>query len=391
MKTKNLHTSDQIAFINDFSIEVNLLKTQDEICSLICKSIKKIIGKGFVVVALFDEIKQVSMVRAVEGLNDKKLVNKGIKLLKKDPLSMEFPLKNIRKTDLEIYRSGKLTRLDDGLYIILSRKFPKIICGILENLLNIHFVYTIGFSYRNRDVGGLFILTDSKDKTEKNKKALEIIIKHSSAIISRIDTEKKLLQSNIKIQNTLNSIINTIGSIVELKDSYTFGHQKRVSELSTAIAKKLQMNQKKITQISIASLMHDVGKIDIPVSILTKPTPLTDLEFDMIKTHPEKGYDIVKEINFDYSIAEIILQHHERLDGSGYPSGLKSNDILFESKLIAVADVIEAMASHRPYRPALGIDKALEEIAKNKGKLYDPKIVDACIRLFKNEVFKFNY
>lgn len=390
MKTKDLHKSDQMTFLNDFSIKVNLLKSQDEICSLICDSVKKIIGKGFVAVALFDDIEQVAMVRATAGLNNAKLVNKGLKLLKKDPRSMKFPLKDIRKTDLEIYRSGKLTRLDDGLYIILARKFPKMICGIIENLLNIHFIYTIGFSYQDRDVGGLFILTDSKDKTEKNKEALEIIIKYSSAIISRINTEKKLLQSNIKIQNTLKSTIKTIGSIVELKDSYTFGHQKRVSELSTAIAKKLQLNLKELTQISTASLMHDVGKIDIPASILAKPTPLTDIEFEIIKTHPQKGYDIVKEINFEHSIAEIILQHHERLDGSGYPSGLKSNEILFESKLLAVADVIEAMASHRPYRPGIGIDKALEEISKNKGMFYDPRIVDVCIELFKNEDFKFN-
>ena len=150
------------------------------------------------------------------------------------------------------------------------------------------------------------------------------------------------------------------------------------------------MNEEKVNAISTAALIHDIGKISIPASILSKPTTLTDIEFAMIKTHPQLGFDITKEIDFlGNLLSDIILQHHERLDGSGYPSGLKDEDILFEAKIIAVADVVEAMASHRPYRPSLGIDQALKEIEKNKGKLYDPGVVDACIKLFRQDKFEF--
>jgi len=137
-------------------------------------------------------------------------------------------------------------------------------------------------------------------------------------------------------------------------------------------------------------LIHDIGKINVPASILARPGKVSEIEFDMIKTHSQVGYDIIKRIEFPWPIADIILQHHERIDGSGYPKGLKGKDIKFEAKILAVADVVEAMASHRPYRPALGVDKALEEIKQGKGKLYDPEVADACVRLFEKEKFDFD-
>ena len=143
------------------------------------------------------------------------------------------------------------------------------------------------------------------------------------------------------------------------------------------------------TIAKIASLIHDVGKMDIPSEILSKPGKLTEEEFNLIKSHPKIGYDILKLIDFPWPVAEIVLQHHENINGSGYPGGLKDEEILLEAKIICVADVVEAMSSHRPYRPALGIDKALRQISKNKGILYDPKVVEACIKTFKKERFKF--
>jgi len=159
--------------------------------------------------------------------------------------------------------------------------------------------------------------------------------------------------------------------------------------LATAIAKEINLSQDKIEGVRIASLIHDIGKIGIPTEILSKPTKLSDIEFSLIKEHPQIGHDILKSNDFSHPIAQIILQHHERLNGSGYPNNLKGDKILPEAKIIAVADVIEAMSSHRPYRPALGNDKALEEISQNKGILYDPDIVDACMKLFKEKEFKF--
>ena len=203
--------------------------------------------------------------------------------------------------------------------------------------------------------------------------------------------EQKLQLSYQKIQNTVEGIILTMGKITEIKDPYTAGHQQRVSQLAVTIAKELNLPQDKIEGIRIASLLHDLGKIYIPTDILNSPTKLSEIEYSLIKDHPQAGHDILKSIDFSYPVARIVLQHHERLNGSGYPQGLKSEDILLEAKIIGVADVVGAMSSRRPSRPALGIDKALEEISQNRGILYDPKVVDTCWKLFKEKGFKFEY
>ena len=208
-------------------------------------------------------------------------------------------------------------------------------------------------------------------------------------VTERKITEKKLKESYQKLQKTLSDVIDTLASIVESKDPYTSGHQKRVAMLATAISEELGLDQDKIESIKIAALIHDIGKINIPVSILTRPGRLSEIEYDMIKTHSQLGHDMISRVEFPWPIADIILQHHERINGSGYPKGLKGKDIVLEARILAVADVVEAMASHRPYRPALGMDKALEEINNGKGKLYDPEVVDICTRLMKNKKFNF--
>ena len=200
-------------------------------------------------------------------------------------------------------------------------------------------------------------------------------------------TDRKTYEG--KLKKSIEDVIYTIGKITETRDPYTSGHQLKVSKLSTAIAQKMKLPQEKIEGIRIASLIHDIGKISIPSEILSKPSKLSEIEYRLIKNHSQIGYDILKSIEFSWPIAQIVLQHQERLNGSGYPQGLKGDNILLEAKIIAVADVIEAMSSHRPYRPALGINKALEEISINRGILYVPEVVDVCIRLFKEKDFKF--
>ena len=201
--------------------------------------------------------------------------------------------------------------------------------------------------------------------------------------------EKELKKSYKKLQKTMDATIDTVSKMIEAKDPYTAGHQHRVSQLASRIAKELKLPKNKIEGIRIASLIHDIGKIGLPAEILSKPTKLNDVEYSLIRDHSQVGYDILKYIDFSYPIAEIVLQHHERLNGLGYPQGLKADKIMTEAKIIGVADVVEAMSSHRPYRPALGVDAALEEISQNKGILYDPEVVDACHRLFKEKGFKF--
>ncbi len=176
-------------------------------------------------------------------------------------------------------------------------------------------------------------------------------------------------------------------STTEKRDYYTSGHQIRVAYLAKAIATEIGLSDEQVEGLHMAGLIHDLGKICVPPEILRKPGKLTVEEFNLIKIHSEAGYEILKEIKFPWPIPEIVLQHHERLDGSGYPHGLKKGQILQESEILAVADVVEAMASQRPYRPALGIDVALEEISRNKGVLYAPEAVDACLKLFREKNF----
>ncbi len=218
---------------------------------------------------------------------------------------------------------------------------------------------------------------------------IKIIAERLGRIIERKQGKIELQQSYQRIKRALDTTIDTMSNIVEVKDPYTAGHQQKVSQLSAAIAKELNLSPDKIEGIRIASLIHDIGKIGLPTEILSKPTKLNDVEFSLIKGHSQIGYDILKPIDFSYPVAQIVLQHHERLNGSGYPNNLKVDEILLEAKIIGVADVVEAMSSHRPYRVALGIDKALEEISQNRGILYDPEVVDAFLKLFKEKGFKF--
>jgi PAS domain S-box-containing protein len=204
-------------------------------------------------------------------------------------------------------------------------------------------------------------------------------------ITERKQAEEERKQSFERMRKALRATVQAISLTVEMKDPYTSGHQQRVADLARAIATEMGLSADRRDFIRTASTIHDIGKIAIPSEILSKPTKLTDLEFSLIKTHPQSGYDILKDIEFPWPVADVVLQHHERMDGSGYPQGLKGNDILLEARILAIADVVEAIASHRPYRAALGIDLALEEISKNKGILYDAAAVDACLKLFREK------
>ena len=178
---------------------------------------------------------------------------------------------------------------------------------------------------------------------------------------------------------------------VETRDPYTAGHQRRATNLARAIATEIGLSEAQVDGIRMAGVVHDLGKISVPTEVLTKPGRLTKIEFNLVKAHPQVGYDILNRIGFPRPLTQIVLQHHERMDGSGYPSGLSGEEILLEARILAVADVVEAMSSHRPYRQALGIDKALEEISRNRGVLYDPEVVDACLKVFIEKGFKFEY
>jgi len=226
----------------------------------------------------------------------------------------------------------------------------------------------------------------------------EHIKRLGSAVVNALEKKQTLLTKRKAeeeretayraLDKALNGSINAMSKIVEMRDPYTAGHQTKVADLSAAIAGELKLPEAHIKYLRVAALIHDIGKIYIPSDILSRPGKLRDIEWQLIKIHAQGSYDILKTIEFPWPVAEIAWQHHERLDGSGYPKGLDGDHILLEAKILAVADVVEAMSSHRPYRPALGIEKALEEISQKRGVLYDPDVVDACLKLYKENRFK---
>ena len=225
------------------------------------------------------------------------------------------------------------------------------------------------------------VLRDEKDEIIA---AIESIRDNTERI--HIDNDRQ--QSFEQLRKSLGGTFQAIASLVETRDPYTAGHQRRMTDLSCIIAAEMRLSKDRIEGLRVASTIHDIGKISVPVEILIVPRKLTDIEFNLIKMHPQSGHDILKDIQFPWPIALMILQHHERMNGAGYPNGLTGDNLLLESRIMMIADVVEAIASHRTYRPTMGIAPALEEITKNRGVLYDPEIVDICLRLFNEKGYR---
>jgi HD-GYP domain-containing protein (c-di-GMP phosphodiesterase class II) len=217
---------------------------------------------------------------------------------------------------------------------------------------------------------------------------LKRILRERAISYKRQQAEKDRDDSFQSLRKALGATVQALAVTAEIRDPYTAGHQRRVADLARSIAAKIGLRSDQIDGIRTAGTIHDIGKISVPAEILSKPTTLSKIEFSLIKVHSQSGYDILKDIDFPWPVARMVLEHHEKMNGSGYPRGLRGDDILLESRIIAVADVVEAIASHRPYRPALGIDVALSEIAKDKGILYDGDVADACLKLFQDDGYK---
>ena len=235
----------------------------------------------------------------------------------------------------------------------------------------------------------LALHSDLEDLVEKRTAEL---VQSNKLLKIEVDNRKRMqleLQDSLEnLKKVMNSTVQAITTTVEKRDPYTSGHQQRVADLSRVIAQEIGLSENEIEGIYIAAAIHDIGKISLPAEILSKPVQLSDIEVSLIQSHSQTGYDILKGIEFPWPIAEIVLQHHERQNGSGYPRGLAGDDILMAARIIGVTDVVETMASHRPYRPSKGIDKALAEITQNRGILYDPLVVDACLTIFNNKEFQ---
>jgi PAS domain S-box-containing protein/putative nucleotidyltransferase with HDIG domain len=250
----------------------------------------------------------------------------------------------------------------------------------------------------NKAFGALSIYSSETGRFDSNEEILLIEMANDLGYAitflrnrsEKNQTAQKLKMSLEKMQRILMQAVTSLGNTLEGRDPYTAGHQRKVAQLATSIATEMGFSKAQIDGIAVAGNLHDIGKINVPSEILSKPGKLSDLEFAIIKTHCQAGYEIIKDIEFPWPVAEILLQHHERMNGSGYPRGLAGEAILMEARIMAVADLVEAMASHRPYRPALGKDAALDEISKNRASLYDPEVVDACLKVFREKGFNWN-
>ncbi|MBF0542134.1 MAG: PAS domain S-box protein [Nitrospirae bacterium] len=253
-----------------------------------------------------------------------------------------------------------------------------------------HGHYIIPIMYNTALLGVLNLYVDQGHVAQKEEEEfLNSISSILAGVIKRNHAISEVEEKVVELRKIMSGIVETISKTVEVRDPYTSGHQRRVSDLARAIALKLNLTKDQIESVRTAALIHDIGKIAVPAEILSKPGKISNAEFSLIQMHCDTAYDILKTIDFPWPIAQIVHQHHEAIDGSGYPLGLKGDEILFEAKIISVADVVEAVSAHRPYRPSLGINIALDSIKQEKGKKFEPVIVDACIQLFEEDNFKF--
>ncbi|WP_323357692.1 HD-GYP domain-containing protein [Cyanobium gracile] len=214
---------------------------------------------------------------------------------------------------------------------------------------------------------------------------LDTIATRLGSLIAGAVAEEGLKRTLQKNERLYKQLLTVLGGMAEMRDPYTSGHQHSVEALALAIGEELGLPLRQLEGLRLAASVHDIGKIIVPAEILCKPTTLTRHEYDLIKDHAEAGYNILKDVDFPWPIARIVQEHHERMDGSGYPKGLRGEELLLESRIVAVADVVQSMCAHRPYRAGLGIDAALAEITQNQGRLYDPVVVEACLRLFNEK------
>lgn len=292
-----------------------------------------------------------------------------------------------------------ITNNSDGIVILDQNNTIRFLNPAAEALFSVHGTELLGclFEYpvslektteieiKNRNRASVVAEMQVVETEWEGKKALLASIRDIS---ERKRMEVDVAQSYDKLQKAMVGIIEAMANIVERRDPYTSGHQQRVARLCRAIALEMNLSEDKVEGIYMAAFIHDIGKIVVPAEILSKPGKLSEMEFELIKIHPQAGHDILKGIEFPWPIAEVTFQHHERMDGSGYPRGLTGDRILLEARIMAVADTVEAMATHRPYRPALGIDEALNEVMQNAGHKYDAGVVEACRRVFSERGFQ---
>jgi len=370
--TQRVHSRDLMNAVNQASVSVASAQTHQEIFNAVAGAVKK--HDITCMLFMLDETQSKLTTKYMNY--EPTLQTAAGKILGIKHADFSFPVEAVDEFQ-EVIREKKTIFIENS-EPVLQKLFPKISKKLIAQVIKTLHIQNNIFAplkYENR-VYGIFSM-QSNFFTQEHVPTATAFSDQLSAAWKKIE----LLQN---LKKTLEGAIDTIAATIESRDPYTAGHQKRVSDLSAAIASEMKLTEMQVEGVKTAGTIHDLGKIKTPAEILSKPGGLSELEFNLIKTHPQNGFDLLKKIEFPWPIAEMILQHHERMDGSGYPRGLKGDEILLEARILAVADIVEAMSSHRPYRPALGIKKALEQIKKDKGTLLDPDVVDACLKTFED-------
>ena len=409
-------------FLASTAIKLIELSPEDDIYQFIGEHLRKLNDNSIVAISSFDEASSSFCVRSLVGIEQH--VDTFAKAIGRHPVGITATINDEARRAL--IRS-KLVKVPGGLYEFSFGKIPKAVCHAIEQFLSLGDIYDMGFA-RNGELFGSAAILTRKGTELRNPSIIEAFISQTSVALQRWQMEKELRQARDQLElqvgkrtaelteanealrteiterkqaeeelkrtteqllKSLEGTIHAIAMIVEIRDPYTAGHQRRVTQLACAIAGKMALSEDQISVLRLAGLIHDVGKVNVPAEILAYPGRLSEAEFSIIKSHPLAGYKILKTIEFPWPLAQIVYQHHERIDGSGYPLGLSGEDIILEARILAVADVVEAMSSHRPYRPALGVDAAMQEIKQNRGILYDVNVVDSCLWLFTKNSFKF--
>ncbi len=351
-------------------------KEQSNLIALKGKMVSELFSESHFSFKLEKSLEYLSKILPNDGSDITFLENSHLKVIAIQGYKKPYIQKIVKNlsTDIDNYPLAKEV-IEKQKAIIIADTLKDSHWIVIPGLEWIRSCIKIPFTFESEQLGTLGIVSEKPHAfNQKSLKKIESFVHGITFAIYNYLNYQQLLKSR-------DDIIHTITKLVESRDPYTAGHQERVAQLATAIALEMELEEDKVEAIRVASLVHDIGKANIPSEILNKPSRLNDMEYNLVKNHSQLGYDILKDISFSLPIADIVYQHHEKFDGSGYPNGLKGEEIMLEARIICVADVFEAMASHRPYRPALGIEAAEEELKKNKGILYDPQVVDACLGL----------
>jgi putative nucleotidyltransferase with HDIG domain len=371
----------------------------DEVLQRIADGLTDGLGCDTAFILLLDEREAVFKGAAVSTRD--KLINR-IEDLAGCPLAqIQLPAQSDFNEAVSNALVGRMTIKHD-LYELAGPLLSRPVCHALQGLHGSKTFLSMPLQTKGKVVGGIVASTTREEISEAEKATITTLASQAAMAIEnarlyqqsqrelaeRKRMEEELQDSLERLRKALEGTIRAIALTVETRDPYTAGHQRRVADLARAIATEMGLSRDQIDGIRMAGVIHDIGKISVPGEILSRPGRLNVIEFSLIKTHPQIGYDILKTIDFPWPVAQIVVQHHERMNGSGYPAGLSGEEILLEARILGVADVVEAMSSHRPYRSALGIYRALEEISQNRGVLYDPEVVDACLKLFTEKGFK---